>query len=144
LARHFGSMNALMTADREALLQAPEVGEKIADSLLSYFSQADHLSMIQRLEAHGLQLKVEQKETKLLSSSLEGKTFLISGVFAGISREELSDRIQAHGGKMLSGVSGNLQYLVAGENMGPSKLEKARKLGVQIISEQELNNMINP
>jgi DNA ligase (NAD+) len=144
LARHFGSMNALMTADREALLQAPEVGEKIADSLLSYFSLADHLSMIQRLEAHGLQLKIEQKETKLLSSSLEGKTFLISGVFAGISREELSDRIQAHGGKMLSGVSGNLQYLVAGENMGPSKLEKARKLGVQIISEQELNNMIKP
>lgn len=142
LARHFRNMESLMSAKKEDLLQAPEVGEKIAESVLAYFNKSEHIEIINRLKAHGLRMQIVEKELLMMSNILEGKTFLISGVFQGISREELSHKIVIHGGKMLSGVSGNLQYLVAGENMGPAKLEKARKLGVKIISEIELNQMI--
>lgn len=142
LARHFRNIEAIANASREALLAAPEIGEKIADSLLHYFAQAENQKEIARLKAAGLHFEVSGKEPEKVSNALEGKTFLASGVFKNFSRDGINEAIEAHGGKVLSGVSGKLNYLVAGDNMGPSKKEKAEKLGVKIISEEEFERMI--
>ncbi|MNY28416.1 DNA ligase [compost metagenome] len=99
--------------------------------------------MIEQLKQDGLQFEVEEKEIVLASNKLEGKTFLISGVFEGFGREELKDLIEANGGKMLSSISSKLNFLVAGDNMGPSKLKKATDLNIPIISDKDLMSMLN-
>ncbi|MBR7115066.1 MAG: NAD-dependent DNA ligase LigA [Alistipes sp.] len=140
LAEHFHSMDAVMAATREELIEAEEVGEKIADAILDYFADEHNRSIVERLRKAGLQFEAEQRQT--VSESLAGLTFVISGSFADHSRDELKALIEAHGGKNLAAVSGNTSYLLAGDKIGPAKLQKATKLGVKIISEQEFVDMI--
>jgi DNA ligase (NAD+) len=118
------------------------VGEKIAQSISDYFDEATNRKEIERLKAAGLQMEVSGKAPEKVSEVLAGKTFVVSGVFKNYERDQITETITAHGGKVLSGISGKLNYLVAGENMGPSKKEKALKLGVKIISEDEFDKMI--
>ena len=140
LAAHFRSMDAVMVATREELLEAEEVGGKIADAIIDYLADEQNRTIIERLRKAGLQFEAEQKST--LSESLAGLSFVISGTFADHSRDELKAMIEAHGGKNLAAVSSNTSYLLAGDKIGPSKLQKANKLGVKIISEQEFMAMI--
>lgn len=140
LADHFRSLDAVMHASREELVQADEVGGKIADAILDYFADSNNLRIIGRLRDAGVQFVAEQKA--LASEVLSGKSFVISGKFADHSRDELKALIEAHGGRNLAAVSANVDFIVAGENMGPAKLKKAEKLGVRIISEQEFVSMI--
>jgi DNA ligase (NAD+) len=142
LARHFTSMEAIMQADLASLESVPEIGSKIAASVVSYFNNPLHIHSVNRLRAAGLQMVLQEKSISLKSQKLIGKTFLLSGVFASHSREELKQMIEENGGKILSGVTGNLDYLIAGENMGPSKLEKAKKLQIQILDEGQLMEML--
>ncbi|MBN8653473.1 MAG: NAD-dependent DNA ligase LigA [Cytophagales bacterium] len=142
LAKHFKTMDNLRQASYEALLEAPEVGEKIAQSVVEYFKDADAMREVERLGKAGLQFESNQKEPELVSSVLGDKSFVISGVFQNYERDQLKDVIVAHGGKVLSSISGKLDYLLAGDNMGPAKREKAEKLGVKIISESEFEGMI--
>ncbi|QEC54110.1 NAD-dependent DNA ligase LigA [Anseongella ginsenosidimutans] len=142
LAAHFKDIDRLAAAGFDELISVNEIGDRIAESILDFFNDPEHLSLLERLRAQGLQFKTEEKEIQLQSNRLEGKTFLISGVFEGYSREELKSMIELNGGKIASGVSAKLHYLVAGENMGPSKREKAEKLNVPIISEKELLSML--
>ncbi|MEG2063681.1 MAG: NAD-dependent DNA ligase LigA [Alistipes sp.] len=141
LANHFGTLDAVMHATREELIEAEEVGGKIADSILDYFADQENLQIIRRLQAAGLQTQTVAEE--LQSESLSGLSFVISGKFAEHSREELKSLIERHGGKNLTGVSATVDYIVAGENMGPAKLQKAEKLGVKIISEAEFIALID-
>ncbi|ADY50738.1 DNA ligase, NAD-dependent [Pseudopedobacter saltans DSM 12145] len=142
LALHFKNIQNLQHASFEQLIEAEEIGERIAQSILEYFSDETHINEINKLITYGLQFEIEEKEVILQSESLLGQTFLISGVFENHSREELKKIIEDNGGKMLSSISAKLNYLVAGDNMGPSKLEKANKLNIPIISEQDLFNLL--
>ena len=140
LAAHFRSMDAVMAATREELIEAEEVGAKIADSIVDYFADEQNRAIIERLRSAGLQFEAEQKS--MLSDSLVGLTFVISGSFVNHSRDELKAMIEAHGGKNLAAVSSNTNFLLAGDKIGPAKLQKATKLGVKIISEQEFMEMV--
>ncbi len=140
LAKGFKNLEAIAAAQREELLQTEEVGEKIADSIIKYFASEDNRTILERLKAAGITLSVEHEE--LLSSRLEGKNFVVSGKFTTFDRDELKKLIELHGGKVLSGVSANVDFLVAGDKMGPAKSQKAEKLGVKIISEQQFADMI--
>ena len=140
LAAHFPSIDAVMSATREELLEAEEVGDKIADSISEYFADDSNLAIIARLRQAGLQFVAEQKQAA--SDLLQGLTFVISGSFADHSRDELKALIEAHGGKNLAAVSGNTSYLLAGDKIGPAKLQKATKLGVKIISESDFMELI--
>lgn len=140
LAAHFESLENLMKADQESLLEAPEVGLKIAESIHQFFEDQDNYVELERLQRQGLSFKNEEKT--LTSNKLQGKTFVISGVFEHHGREELKEIIKSHGGKISSSVSGKLDYLVAGDKMGPSKLEKAKKNNVTIINEDELLELL--
>lgn len=144
LASHFGSLEALANADFEALKSAPEVGEKIAVSVREFFSNEYHQRHIQKLKEAGLQLQMPEGPAQE-SEKLNGQNFVVSGSFGTPQRRtELEDTIKANGGKLLSSVSSKTNYLVAGENMGPAKLEKAEKLGVKIITEEEFLGMLTP
>ncbi len=140
LAEHFRSLDAVMAASREELVQADEVGGKIADAIREYFADAENLRIIGRLREAGV--RFEEEARTLASEALAGKSFVISGKFSGHSRDELKELIERHGGRNLSAVSGSADYLVAGENMGPAKLKKAEKLGVRIISEEEFIELL--
>lgn len=140
LASHFKSMDALMAATREELLQTEEVGEKIADSIEDYFADEQNRTIVERLRQAGLQFEAEQ--TAQASNILTGMNIVISGSFSDHSRDELKAMIEAHGGKNQSAVASNTTYLLAGEKIGPAKLQKATKLGVKIISEQEFISLI--
>ena len=143
LALHFKSIEAISKASLEELLNAPEVGTKIAQSILEWFSDKDHRHLIERLTAAGVKMELSEDEIiKTESDKLLGKTFVVSGVFQGYERDQLKEVIIKNGGKVISGVTGKLDYLVAGDNMGPAKLEKAQKLGIKIISEAEFNSLI--
>lgn len=144
LAAHFKNIDNLAKADYEELINVPEIGERIAQSIIDFFAQPEHIELINELKKAGLQFEIKEEEIKEPVSSLfEGKSFVISGVFKNYDRDQLKELIKSHGGKVLSGVSGKLDYLVAGDNMGPSKLEKAKELNVKIISEEEFIEMIN-
>lgn len=140
LAAHFKTLDAVMSASKEQLLEAEEVGDKIADAILEYFADEKNIAIIERLRTAGLQFEEEVKE--LHSNCLEGKNIVISGKFLDHSRDELKELIELHGGKNQSGVSANTDFIVAGENMGPAKLQKAEKLGVKILSESEFIALI--
>jgi DNA ligase (NAD+) len=142
LADHFLSIEKLMIASFDELINVPEIGERIAESLISFFADEKNQNIIAQLKNAEVQLKSIKKEIVLESSNLEDKSFLISGVFSRFSREELKEKIKANGGKVVSSISGRLDFLVAGDKMGPSKLEKATKLGINIISEDEFLNMV--
>ncbi len=140
LASHFGSMDAVMAATPEQLVEAEEVGEKIARSIVEFFADATNCTIIERLRAAGVQFEAEERE--LHSDLLAGKNVVISGKFRRHSRDELKELIELHGGKNLAAVSANVDYLVAGENMGPAKLQKATKLGIKMLSEEEFEALI--
>lgn len=142
LARHFKSMDNLSKANYEELVAAPEVGEKIAQSVVDFFSKPVNLKEIDRLKKAGLQFQSSEKEPEKVSEILINKSFVISGVFENYERDQLKDVVQANGGRVLSSVSAKLDYLLAGENMGPAKREKAEKLGVKIISELDFEKML--
>lgn len=140
LARHFRSMDALSAATVEELAEADEVGEKIAASIKTYLEDERNREIIERLREAGLQMEV--KESSRASNILEGKSIVISGTFERHSRDELKALIELHGGKNLAAVSGATDYLLAGDKIGPAKLQKANKLGVEIISESDFEEMI--
>ncbi|MBY0542011.1 MAG: NAD-dependent DNA ligase LigA [Sphingobacteriaceae bacterium] len=142
LARGLKSIDNLINATIEELTAVDEIGGRIAESIQEYFSKPEHLQQIVLLKQTGLQFEVVETEVLLQSDKLIGKTFVISGVFEKHSREELKTLIEENGGKILSGISSKLDYLVAGDNMGPSKLEKATKLNVPLISEDELISLL--
>jgi DNA ligase (NAD+) len=142
LAVHFKTIDNLAAATFDELITAEEIGERIALSIIEYFGNESHKAEIEKLKAQGLQFVTEEKEVKLDSETLSGKAFIISGVFEKYSRDELKDIIEQNGGKILSSISAKLNYLVAGDNMGPAKLEKAQKLNIPIISDEELLGMI--
>lgn len=139
LAEHFRSLDAVMAASREELVEADEVGEKIADAIREYFADAENLRIIGRLRQAGLQF--EEAARELASETLAGRSFVVSGRFTR-SRDEMKELIELHGGRNLAAVSGNVDYLVAGEKMGPAKLKKAEKLGIRILSEEEFLRMV--
>ena len=140
LAEHFRSLDAVMKATREELTEADEVGGRIADAIIEYFADEKNLAIIRRLRDAGVKFEAEARE--LASESLAGKSFVISGKFSNHSRDELKELIEIHGGRNLAAVSANVDYIVAGDNMGPAKLRKAEKLGVKIISEEEFIAMV--
>lgn len=142
LASHFINIDNIANASFEELIEAPEIGEKIAVSLEEYFSNAKSIDLIKRLKDAGVKTELSS-QAAIQSDVLSGSTFVISGVFENHGRDELKTLIKKNGGKIVSSVSGSLDYLVAGNNMGPSKLEKANKFGVKIISEKELESLLN-
>ena len=143
LARHFKSMDRLMDATFEELKDAPEVGEKIAESVLAFFNAESKRKIIERLKEAGLQLAISNKGINApLSNKLDGLTIVVTGSFEKYGRDELKLLIERHGGKNGSSVSSKTNYLLAGADCGPSKLEKATKLKVKIISEEDFTKMI--
>lgn len=142
LSLHFKNIDSLINASYDELTAAEEIGGRIAESIQLYFQDQRHIDQINLLRDAGLQFIRQEEEVILASDKLAGKTFVISGVFEKFSREELSSLIEMNGGKMLSGISGKLNYLLAGDNMGPSKLEKANKLKIPVISDEDLLKML--
>ncbi len=140
LARHFGSMDALMKASGEELVAVSEIGERIAGSVLDFFKDQSNLEMVNRLKQKGLSMEVEQQQQR--SDLLKGRRFIASGRLDNFSREEIKDEVEKYGGNYVSSISSKLDYLIAGENIGPKKLDRAKKLKIPIISEQEFLKML--
>ena len=142
LAVYFNNIDNIAKASLEELLQVPEIGGRIAQSVVEYFQKPESQKFIARLKAAGLQFTHDAVEIVVEGNTLAGKTFVISGTFQNFERDDLKIKIEANGGKVLSGVSGKLNYLIAGSEAGPSKLEKAQKMNVTIISEDEFLKML--
>lgn len=142
IARRLGNIDALMNASLSTLMQIDGVGEVIANSILSYFRNPTNREIVERLRACGLQMSIVSDEAVPASNVLEGKSIVISGVFQHHSRDEYKALIERHGGKNVGSISGKTSFILAGENMGPSKLEKAEKLGVAIVDEDTFLKMI--
>ncbi|WP_339880347.1 NAD-dependent DNA ligase LigA [uncultured Algoriphagus sp.] len=142
LARHFGTIEKLEAATSEQLLDINGVGETLVHSIQDFFAQQKNQEIIARLKSSGLKFEVDESESKQLGNSLEGKRILASGKLVHFKRDEIKDAVIAHGGQYISSVSKNLDFIIEGEDMGPSKKEKAQKLGVPMISEDEFLKMI--
>src|SRR5690606_22803712 len=142
LARHYKNISALTASGFEELIMIEDIGERIAESILVFFASEENRELIERLREYGLQLEVSEESLAGTTDKLKGKTFVVSGIFE-MSRNDLKKLIEDNGGKVSGSVSGKTDFLVAGENMGPSKREKAEKLGVEIISEKDFLGMIN-
>lgn len=141
LARHYKNIDAIAAASLEELNEVEEIGGKIAQSVVEFFRNPQNKVILERLKRYGVQFEMHgQKEA--VSDVLAGKTFVVSGVFSQFSRDELKQAIEDNGGKVGSSISAKTDYVVAGENMGPAKLEKATKLGVAILSEEEFVAML--
>jgi DNA ligase (NAD+) len=140
LAKHFKSMDNIKNAKFDELLEAEEIGEKIAISIQQFFLDEGNQLMIERLRKSGLQMEVVEKEA--VSDVLNGLSFVVSGVFLSFSRDELKELIESNGGKNVSSISSKTDYVVAGENMGPSKLKKATDLGIKILSEDDFIKLL--
>ena len=143
LAKHFKSIEFLMTATFEELINVDEIGDRIAQSIIDFSSNLGNIQLINRLKSHGLQLEVSAASIENQTNKLDGQVFVVSGVFNQMSREELKKVIEDNGGKVSSSISKKTNFIIAGDNMGPSKLTKAQDLGVEIISEQDFINKIN-
>ena len=143
LAMHFKNIENLKNASFEELIEVNEIGEKIAASVIGHFRNENNLKIIERLKDKGLQFEI-QKTRQNEGGILAGKTFVVSGVFQHFSRDGIKQAIEENGGKNVASVSGSTDFLVAGENMGPAKREKAAKLGIKIISEEEFFSLIKP
>ncbi|RNC89834.1 MAG: NAD-dependent DNA ligase LigA [Allomuricauda sp.] len=142
LAKAFKTIDALMTASVEELIAVDEIGARIAESVVQFFEDAENRETVGRLASYGLQFSLSEEQLQNQSDRLKGQTFVVSGVFESIGRNELKKLIEDNGGKVASSVSSKTSYLVAGANMGPSKRAKAENLGVSIISEQEFLEMV--
>ena len=143
LAKYFKTIDALAEASQETLVNVEEIGEKIAESVVHFFEVEENRNTIERLKSFGVQLAISEEELEGLTDKLQGNTFVISGVFQKVSRKELKKLIEDNGGKVTGSISAKTNYLVAGENMGPSKLAKAEKVGTQIISEDDFLKMVD-
>lgn len=141
LARTFGSVEAIASATKEELLATDEVGEKLAESIIGYFSDPQHIRLIEELKSAGLRMESDKTAKIAESEILKGMTIVISGNFS-ISRDDMKALIERHSGKVGSGISANTTYMVAGEKSGPAKLAKAEKLGIKVITEEEFLEMI--
>ncbi|MFT5959287.1 MAG: DNA ligase (NAD+) [Polaribacter sp.] len=137
LAKYFKSIDNIMTATFEELIKADEIGDRIAQSIIDFSSDLGNIQLINRLKGYGLQLEVSAEILENQTNRLEGQVFVVSGVFYQMSRNELKKAIEDNGGKVSSSISKKTSFIVAGDNMGPSKLTKAQDLGVVIISEQD-------
>ena len=142
LARHFKTMDALMSASLEELTQVDGIGSVMANSIIAYFHNEENRTIVERLRGYGLQFALSEEQTAAQSDRLSGMSIVISGVFQHHSRDEYKLIIEQNGGKNVGSISGKTSFILAGDNMGPSKLEKAQKLGVKIVSEEEFLNII--
>jgi DNA ligase (NAD+) len=141
LARHFLTIDNIVEASFEELIATEEIGDKIAQSVIDYFADDRKKEIVYRLKSYGLQFEMQVNQNA--TNKLEGQTFVISGVFEHVSRNDLKKLIEENGGKNTSSISAKTDYLVAGKNMGPKKLEKAERLGVKMINEDEFLKMIS-
>ena len=143
LARAFGNIDALMAASMEQLTSVEEIGERIAASVISFFAKEENRELVARLKEAGLQFELGEEMLQARTEILKGQSIVISGVFMHHSRDEYKEMIESNGGKNVGSVSKSTSFILAGDNMGPSKLEKAQKLGVRLVSEDEFLEMIN-
>ena len=143
IAKAFKNVEELENADLETLISIDEIGEKIAQSILNYFSNASNRELVRRLRKTGLQLYRTEEDLSGYTDKLAGQSIVISGVFTHHSRDEYKDLIEKHGGKNVGSISAKTSFILAGENMGPAKLEKANKLGVKIMNEEEFLKLIS-
>lgn len=142
LARHFHDIDSLMNASLEQLLEVEGVGQVIAESIIRYFHDETNLSILQRLRDKGLQMRLAEEEIANASDILKGKSVVISGVFSHHSRDEYKAIIEQHGGKNVGSISSKTSFILAGDNMGPSKLQKAKSLGIEIMNEDQFLALI--
>lgn len=142
LARHFKSIDAIVDASEEQLEAVEEIGARIASSVVEFFALEENREIVHRLKEYGVQLQISAEKMANQTNKLEGQTFVVSGVFSRVSRNELKKLIEDNGGKVSSSISSRTSYVVAGENMGPSKLAKAENLGIDIISEDDFLEMV--
>ncbi|HBR54310.1 MAG TPA: DNA ligase (NAD(+)) LigA, partial [Flavobacteriaceae bacterium] len=142
LAKHFKSIDALQAANFEELIAVDEIGDRIAQSVIEFFSSEENIHTMNRLKDFGVQLQLSEAALANQTDVLAGKIFVVSGVFTKVSRTELKKLIEDNGGKVSSSISGKTNYVVAGDNMGPSKRTKAESLGISIISEDDFLAMI--
>ncbi|HPE17385.1 MAG TPA: NAD-dependent DNA ligase LigA [Tenuifilaceae bacterium] len=142
LASHFRLLDSLKNATFDELVEVDEVGERIARSIIAFFADSRNSEVVERLKNYGVKLQEDENVSALVSQKLSGESVVVSGSFSRVSRDELKELVIKNGGKVLSAVSSNTTLIVAGEKMGPSKLEKAKKLGVRIISEDEFLSII--
>jgi DNA ligase (NAD+) len=140
LATHFRTLDAIAAATAEELSEAEEIGSKIAESIIAYFADEKNRTIIERLRNAGLAFEIAEKQQA--SNALAGKNIVISGKFEGRSRDDMKALVEEHGGKNLAAVSANVDFIVAGDNMGPAKRQKAEKLGVKILTEAEFLSLI--
>lgn len=143
LAKHFKSIDNLMTADFETLIAVDEIGDRIAQSIINFSNDLNNIQLIQKLKSVGVQLEVSAESLENQTDKLQGQIFVVSGVFHQMSRNELKKAIEDNGGKVSSSISKKTNFVVAGDNMGPSKLAKAENLGISIISEQDFIDKIS-
>lgn len=143
LARHFKTMEALQQATAEQLIEVDGIGDVMAASIVSYFRNDDNRQLVERLKGYGLQMSLSDEQLSAQSDRLAGQSIVISGVFQHHSRDEYKALIEQHGGKNVGSISKKTSFILAGDNMGPSKLEKAQKLGVRIMSEDEFLQIIS-
>ncbi len=143
LAKHFKSIDNLMTADFETLIAVDEIGDRIAQSIINFSNDLNNIQLIQKLKSVGVQLEVSAESLENQTDKLQGQIFVVSGVFHLMSRNELKKAIEDNGGKVSSSISKKTNFVVAGDNMGPSKLTKAENLGISIISEQDFIDKIS-
>lgn len=141
LAKHFGNIDNLMNSNYEKLYEVPEIGEKIAQSIITFFENDENIKIIERLKETGLQFQTDNMEAS--GNIFEYKTFVVSGVFTKYSRRELKELIEKNGGKVTSSISSKTDYFLTGDNMGPEKKKKAEEFGIRQISETELENLIS-
>lgn len=142
LARHFKTMDALQNASMQQLMEVEGVGEVIAKSVIAYFHNPVNQDIVERLRSYGLQMQLSEEQITGASNKLAGKSIVISGVFAKHSRDEYKALIEQHGGKNVGSISGKTSFILAGDNMGPSKLQKAEKLGIPLVNEDDFLDMI--
>ena len=142
LARHFKTMDALQNASMQQLMEVEGVGEVIAKSVIAYFHNPVNQDIVERLRSYGLQMQLSEEQITGASNKLAGKSIVISGVFAKHSRDEYKALIEQHGGKNVGSISGKTSFILAGDNMGPSKLQKAEKLDIPLVNEDDFLDMI--
>ncbi len=143
LAKHYKNIDAIATASLMDLILVDEIGDKIAQSVIEFFENQDNCDTIDRLKTAGVQMAIDESKSTVVSAILEGKTFVVSGVFEKFSRDDLKKAIEDNGGKVGSSISAKTDYVVAGANMGPAKLEKAHQLKIPIISEEDFLGMVS-
>ena len=142
LARYYGSMDKVAEASMESLMQINGIGEVIASSVVQYFANPINRAFVERLRGYGLQMEIGEQQKQAQSDKLAGQSVVISGVFQHHSRDEYKALIEQHGGKNVGSISAKTSFILAGDNMGPAKLEKAQKLGIRIMSEDEFLSFI--